>query len=164
MLARDFTSKRETVKESLRDINDPAMLKSTIEKNGSAFLKDTAEFIVRSINTDDYFKRAANASFSIRNPFLAIVKYTIDGVVHEIQLKFNKKTLDISCKIDGKSLSSPLSDLNDDFFTYEDYEDYDSLYDEMAYDYLFEAIDNPNQNDRPQSNRRFNASDFDGFF
>ena len=164
MLVRDFVSESETVKESLRDINDPAMLKSTIEKNGRRLLKHLAEFIAHDINSNrEFYKNATNASSSIRSPWLAIVKYDINGITHEIQLKFNSQKFSVDCKLDGgESVSIP--DLGEEFFTYDDYVDNGLSFDEMAYDDLAMAIDNPNQNNRPQSNRRFTDSDFDGFF
>lgn len=156
MLAREFTSGTKINNESLNET------KLAIEDKGKYFLKSIVDFITSDINyNDSYYKIAGNASSSIRNPWFAIIKYDINGEEHELQLSFNSDTLSIDCKLDGKYIIS-LQDLNDEFFTYEDYMDNGYVYDEMAYDYLASAIENPNH-DESSNNSNLSDSDFDGF-
>lgn len=164
MLAKEFTSKTKLNNESLKDINgDANALELAIENKGKDFLKSIVDFITSDINSNDsYYEMANNAYSSMRNPWFAIIKYDINGEEHELQLSFNSDTFSIDCKLDGKYIIS-LQDLNDEFFTYEDYVDNGYAYDEMAYDYLVIAIEKPNHDDDSSNDNELSDSDFDGF-
>lgn len=165
MLVKEFISKTKRRNESLKDITVGARaLESAINDKGKDFLKSIVNFITKDINSNSsYYKIASNASSSVKNPWLAIIRYDVRGKEHELQLSFNSDTLSIDCKLDGKYVVS-LQDLNDKFFTYEDYMDNGCAYDEMAYDYLVSAIENPKCDNRSSNGKKLSDSDFDGFF